>query len=186
MRSLAFILALYVTLALEVGLKRAFELGATGAAPSFMAGLAAFVALLAPEQRAVWLCMAIGLALDLSGQTGGSGVAVIGPHALGYALGAQFVLSLRGVLVRRNPLTISLMSVAIAGLAGVVVVAFYTVRGWFGYDADWSPTSQLVVRLGSALYSAVSGLLLGLVLSPLAPVFGWGETRYGSHYAAKR
>lgn len=186
MNRIVLAIAAYVALALEIGFKPALALGESAVAPSFVAPLAAFCALLAPANRVVWICMGLGLLVDLTAHTGGAGVAGVGPNALGFALGGALVKSLRGVLIRRNPLTIMLMAVCLMVLASLVVVACYTLRSLLGYDDAWNAGGELIARMSSAMYTAVSGLVMGWVLSPMAALFGWGETRYGAHFAARR
>ncbi|MEM1329236.1 MAG: hypothetical protein AAGG07_01615 [Planctomycetota bacterium] len=181
MNRLLFALLAWIALGLEVGLRPALRLGTTGIAPSFVIPLAVFIAASAPPRTALWSCLALGIAVDLLGPAAGSSQVVLGPNALGYLLAAQLVLALRGVMVRRNPLSLAFLSVMAAATTGVVVVACYAARGLLIDPIGFAPAPELGTRLLAALYTAATGLFMALVLLPLAPTIGFGtERRFGS------
>ncbi|MBM4109542.1 MAG: hypothetical protein FJ255_12165 [Phycisphaerae bacterium] len=168
-------LVAWVMLGLEKGLRGALELGASGIAPSFVFVLATFVALLAPAGTALWTCLALGLVIDLthtvSLSAGGSAV-VVGPYALGYVLGCQLVLTMRGVMMGRNPLSLGFLALVASIVCHIVVVAVFAVRGLMVNDVAWAASGQLVPRLGSALYTGGLAVGLALVLFPMAGALG--------------
>jgi len=175
MNWLVYGVAAWVMIGLELGLRDGLSLGSTGAAPSFVFAFATFIALFAAPHTALWSSLVLGLLVDLTGElalTEGRQVAVlIGPNALGYLLAGQLTLTLRGVMVRRNPLTLGFLAFVSCVVAQIVVVAIYTLRS--SYDPiAFMPSQQLIARMGTALMTGVLALFLGLALVPLAPFFG--------------
>jgi hypothetical protein len=174
MNRLAFALLAWILLGLELGLKSALELGATGIAPSFIVPMGMFIAMAATPTRSVWSCLILGLVLDLTSSLPGAAGSpvIVGPWALGMVLAAQLVLAIRPMMIKRNPLTVAFLSVVGAGVAQIVVVAILTGRGIVYGDLAWSAGPELVRRLGSALYTGLAGYVMALGLIPLAPVLG--------------
>lgn len=175
MNWVAFAIAAWVALGLEIGLRDGLSLGDGGAAPSFMFAFATFIALFATPTTALWSSLILGLLVDLTAELvlreGRQAVTVIGPNALGFVLAGQLTLTLRGVMVRRNPLTLAFLALVSGVVAQVVVVALYSVRGTYDPIA-FVPWQQLMSRLGTALLTAPLAMVLGLALVPMAPVFG--------------
>lgn len=179
-----FLLSLWLLLGLEIGLKPALALGPTTIAPSLVLPLVVFVAMHAPAVGALWAAAIAGLLLDLTfpiGLEGGGEVRVPGPAALGFVLAATLVLSLRSMLIKRNPLTLLAMAIAGAIVSAVVVVALFTLRQATGDPIAWHAGSELGSRLASSLYTGVAGLLEALILFPMAALFG-----FTSHHAGQR
>jgi hypothetical protein len=97
----------------------------------------------------------------------------IGPGAIGLVLGAQFILLIRGMVIRRNPLTLVVMTIAAGIISAICTVAIITVRQFILKDPiEWSATNELVQRLFSALVTGGSALVLSIVLLPLTPMLG--------------
>src|SRR5207244_5051393 len=121
--------------------------------------LGVFVAMTAPPRQALWANFALGVCIDLLWLHEGAGVfTIVGPYALGFLLGAQLVLTLRGLMLRRNPLTLLFLSILAAAAAQLVVVAVLTFRSvlpWGG-GLVWSRTLELLQRMGSALYTGAA------------------------------
>lgn len=180
-----FSLVAWVAVGLETGLKPALQLGPTPIAPSFIVPVAVLIAMFAPSAVALWSCLLLGVLADLTWsipRTDTGLATLVGPYALGYLLGGQLVLALRGVMVKRNPLTLGFLSGAAAIVVNVVVVAIITLHP-FLYDEPihWNPTSQLLARLSAALYTGVLGILLAPGLLAIAPFMGLptpGTRRY--------
>lgn len=184
-----FLVAAWLCLGLETGLKDVFalRLGTLTIAPGFVFPLAAFVAMCASPQAAAWACLLLGVMVDLTSPRDGADGAlltVVGPNALAYFLAGQFVLTMRGLMIRRNPLTVVFLSVTGAMVAAIVVVAVFTLRKGIVGGVEWSATEQLLTRLGSAVYTGVTALVMSLLLIPLAPLFGF-QLGHG-RYAVKR
>ncbi len=166
MRWLAFALFAIVFLGLELGVRGALALGGRTVAPSFVMVLAVFVCTSAPSRQSLWAALALGICLDLTNPIEvvdqARTITLLGPHSLGYVLAAQLTLTMRGLVFRRNPLTIAFLSLLAAAIASIVFVAIMTLRSAFD-PIDWHPTTELFQRFASALYTGG----LALVISPL-------------------
>ena len=168
MNWIAFAVAAWVCLGLDRGLAPLLSPGMGRIAPSFVVPLVVFVALNAPPRAALWAALALGLATDLTSPVepavAGVPVWVPGPNALGMMLAAQLVLAMRGMVLKRRLPTMIVLSVLAAAVSSVVVVAIFSVRGFAPEAAAVRPAAELLRRLGSALYTAGSAAVLGLVL----------------------
>lgn len=180
---IAFIIAAWVALGLDVGLAGAFAPLSGEIRPSFTIPLVVFVALQAPPRTSLWAALLLGLAADLLNpmpRVGGGVLTVVGPNAIGYLVAAQFVVAMRGIVIHRNPLTMIVLAIFAAAIASVVAVAFFTVRDFYpGHTVEWRAAHQLAVRLGSAAYTGVSGAVLSLPLFGLAGLFGFSHSTFG-------
>jgi len=173
---LAFALVAWVCFGLELGLKGGLRIGPS-VAPSFVMSYAVFLALLAPHRTALWTSLILGVFCDLTARIGLAGldrsVTLVGPHALGYLLAGQLVVTMRAMMIRKNPLTMAVLAVLASAVAGIVVVALYTFRELvLGDPLAIQPTGEILQRLGSAVYTGLLALVMSLVLTPLAPAFG--------------
>ena len=166
----------WLVLGLEAGTKGvlSFPVGPASASPSFMIPLMVFICICASPQHALWSALFLGLGVDLAWQypAAAEPMTVLGPNALGFVLAAQFILAVRGLVIRRNPLTVAAVSIPAAAIVHIVIVAILTVRQSWDTTLSWAPTSQLAARMLSALLTGGSGLLLGVLLMPLAPALG--------------
>ncbi|HYE60532.1 MAG TPA: hypothetical protein VD997_00925 [Phycisphaerales bacterium] len=185
MNWLLFVVIAWLFLGLEQGLRDAFALGALGFAPSFAFVLMAFVAMSAPRTTVFWTAAALGVCLDLlfrlpMPQSTGM-VTIVGPHAIAYALAAQLILSMRALMMRRNPLTLGFLAFVGALLALIILNGIYTIRDAAGAPIEWQPKRQLVAAMGSALYTGVLALVLAFVLLPLTGALGFPDhkSRWG-------
>jgi rod shape-determining protein MreD len=176
MNVLAVLVAGYVCFSLELGLRKAIAVGSAGIAPSFVFILCVLIALSAPSSVAMWTCMILGLLTDLTWPheiSGGVSTRVIvGPYAIAYLVACQFVLSIRGNMFRRNPLTLGFLCCFGMAIAQIVVVALYTFRSRYTPEIAWDPTSQLLARLGVALYTGLVGIVVGVFAGPLTAALG--------------
>ena len=122
MNWLAYLALLWVFVGLEKGLRDALMLGTTGIAPTFVYVLVTLVAIYATPLVTTWAALIAGFTLDLVFEhqlkDGGPAVTIIGPYALAYLLSVQLILTLRGVMFRRNPLTVGFLS----GVGGAVAL----------------------------------------------------------------
>ena len=166
MRWLAFALFAIVFLGLELGVRGALALGGRAVAPSFVMVLAVFICTSAPSRQALWAALALGVCLDLTNPIEivdqPRTLTLLGPHALGYVLAAQLTLAMRGLVFRRNPLTIAFLSLLASAVASIVFVAVLTIRSAFD-PLDWHATTELFQRFAAALYTGG----LALIISPL-------------------
>lgn len=177
MNVLLVVLLGWLCTGLEMGVKEALNVrfGVVGA-PSFVVPLAVVIALSAPPAAALWSCLGLGLCLDLTAPQSFAGGAtattlVLGPHALGLVLGGQFVLAVRGVVMRRNPISVVVLSVGAGAIMGIVVTALMTVRHLYD-PVEWHPAQQLMSNLLAALLTGGTALVLSLPLIPLTPMLG--------------
>lgn len=173
MNWIVFALFAWIAFGLEIGLRPLISPGDGSIAPSFVIPLLVYVSLWAPARTALWAALILGLGADLlsSIDLAPSGNAtIIGPRAIGYLLGAQLVIASRGVVIGRSPVTMVVLSIGAAFVAGVVAVALFTLRSFYD-PVVWSPGHQLGVRFFSALYTGVSALALSFVLIPLGSAF---------------
>lgn len=171
-----FAVVAWVLFGAEIGFKDALRLGPTGVAPSFIIPLLVFVAIGAPQHVVWWTSFTLGLVMDLTFNVellhGAPPATIVGPYTLGFLLAGQLVITMRGLMMRRNPLTVAFLSVVAAAVCQIVVVGFYTARSAFGDPIVFNPTSELIARLGGALLTGATGLVLALLLTPLAPALG--------------
>ena len=177
----AFALLAWIVLGLEVGLKSALALGGTAIAPSFVVPVATFVALCAQPKQAFWACLILGLGLDLTSVAdldGGGAATIVGPYALGLVLGGQLVLTLRGIMMRQNPLTLIFLAVLASIVMHLIVVSIMTTRTLLGDPIVWNTTDQIFHRLLASLYTGVSTALMSLILFPAAPALGFAQGRH--------
>jgi rod shape-determining protein MreD len=171
----------YLLLAFQPAVGEALRLGRQGPTASIIMPLAVFIALFAGHRAAIWSALALGLAIDLTTLRGTDAMVIAGPHALGYAAAAYFVLTSRPLVMRRNPFTLMLMSILAEGLSSVVVVFVFAVRRgiWWNSWADvprHALLSELGDRLLGSLYTGLPALALSLVFFPLLPWFGFQDS----------
>ncbi len=169
----------YVLLGMELALRPALGLGSSGIAPSFLIPLVVFVATHAPGMTSLWYALALGLLMDLLGPYNAADaratITVVGPNALGYVAAAYTVLTLRGVMVRSNRLTLMVLSVVAGAILAAVSAAVVGLRSVYDGDLVVSPSGVLISGLGSALYTAATAFVLAMVLTPLSVLFGFPD-----------
>jgi hypothetical protein len=191
MRWHVFLLALYLMLALEAGLRLLFAMpGPQGVSPSFLLILAVYVGLNAPPTTVAWAMLVIGLMADLSpvgpGDAGGQAM-LIGPCCLAYFVGGMMLVRLRGMVFRRSPLAMAALVLAVGTVIHVTVVLVFTFRGWFTWGvfggdggdaiAGWSFAGQFARRLLEVAYTAVLAVPLGMLLNRVEPWWGFVPVR---------
>ena len=169
-----FAIVAYLLLGFERGLRDALAIGPVQ--PSFLLVLGAFVSLSAPPMHAVWACLILGLTLDLTGgwpMVDIPAQPLIGPYALGGVLMAQVILTLRGKLVRHHLATLAVLTLFGVIAAQVVVVVLLTIQKLTGAPLAFSPGQALLVRLGSAGYTAILSVPIGFLLIAASPILGF-------------
>ena len=170
----------YILLALEAPVREALRLGPTHAAPSLVFPLIVFLSLMASSNAALWMAFLIGLAVDLTTLRAPGAVVVAGPHALGYTAAAYMILTLRPMVMRKNPITMVALSVAGEILAALVVVAVFAVRRtlWHGAWSDDlfdSLLSEFGQRCVGACFTGIAAVVLAGAFYPLIPWFGFQD-----------
>lgn len=182
MNWVVFALGAWIMLGFEQGLKGSLSLGTTTIAPSFVAVYAVYIASSATPRAAQWGCLILGALMDLSSPIARIDsttlFTVLGPNALGAFLMCQLVLALRGLMFRRNPLTIAFLSCVGFALWQVVVTAIFSLRHIGGDPTSWAPNAELGSRLASSIYTGVIALPLSLLLILLMPIFAFQYIPY--------
>jgi len=169
----------WVLFGVELALLPILDAGDRGVHASMIVPLLTFVALYAPRKQAMWSAIILGVVMDLlspMAQIDGGSAYIVGPHALGYLLACHFVLAIRGSLIRRNPLTLVIISIAGSFIAQIAVVALFTLRNLGTNPLIWDAGDQLVQRSFSSLYTGLSALALSIIFFALAPTFGFHST----------
>jgi len=169
-----FAIASWLLFGAELGVRA--QLGPSWMAPSFVFPLVVFVALFAQPSTAYWAALILGVVTDLTNLVeidgGGGRLVIVGPYALGYLVAAQLVITLRGVMIRRNPLTMAFLAIAASIVAHIVVVGFMTAHRLYGEPIQWSAGAELARRLGVSAATGVSAFVLSLVFFPLSAALG--------------
>ncbi len=179
----------WLCLGIEAGLRGVLSIsvGQMQSAPSLVIPLMVFVCICSPPMQALWTAIGLGVALDLIWQhpTATEPLTIIGPNAVGFFVAAQFILAIRGMVIRRNPLTAAALSFPGAAIVHIVVVAILTIRHVWDPALPWAPTAELGARMLSAVLTIPAGLVVGVLLMPLAPALGMtsGQSR---SYATRR
>ncbi|MGJ8636338.1 MAG: hypothetical protein ACSHX5_05800 [Phycisphaerales bacterium] len=177
----------WIGFGLETALLPVFDAGASGVHPSVVLPLLVFVALYAPRKHALWCAVVLGISMDLLTpitHNNGGPVTLIGPYVLGNLLAAQFIFSVRGMVIRRNPLTIAVLSLLASLIAEILVVAIITLRALAGDKIAWDAGDALMDHSLSSLYTSVGALFLSFIFFALTPAFGFHTTvptRYARH-----
>lgn len=196
MKWIIFVPVLLVALVLDVSFMGALEIG--GVSPRLVVVVTAFVAMHAESGSVTWAALLAGVLMDLSdpSMTGPRApLYLIGSHTLGFFFGAQAVLSVRGIVVRRNPISVGAMSLVLGIAAGLFWTAWWTMRSWYPNSqppwGDGSALMQLGRQLLQALTSGVVGVPIGWILLKSAPAWGFpsvltrARTRGGSGRVAR-
>lgn len=167
MRWSVFIVFLLLFAGLDGSFMGLFAVG--GVAPLLAPLLVVFVAMHAPRLTAMWAAIVVGLLADLSTPAVDAALRplhLLGPSSLGYLFAVNLVLPLRSMVVRRNPLTLLVLTLLATFACGLVVTAIWTVRSFFGESiapfASGSP-------LGDVAIAAWRAALCGAVALPV----GW-------------
>lgn len=178
MNRIVFIVAAYAAVALEAGLAPLWSIphGDAAAGPSLLLILTCFIALLASPVTTGWAALVLGLIADAS-----ASVPMLGPHALGFLLGAYVVLQLRSLVFRESVFTLAFMVLAAGVFAQLGAVALVATRalpitpasGVEGFVA----ANELVDRFFDVLYTAVAAMPVGWLLFRTTPWWSFGGRR---------
>lgn len=179
---------LVVAAALDVSLAPMFSVW--GSAPSCALPVVAFLALLAERRAALWAAIIAGSLADLTDPAITGPVAplyLLGPHALGFALGASAVVQIRGALKKRSLLVLMTATLAVGVLSDVVWTFVWALRSWFPEGSvPWGGGSALGALggelVGTAL-SACAAIPVGWMLLKLMPWWSFPATAGGARFA---
>ncbi|MGH7133808.1 MAG: hypothetical protein ACREJO_17910 [Phycisphaerales bacterium] len=178
MNPLSAAIAGYLCLVLDMSLSHALELGDTGVAPGFVLPLVVWLALSASHRSALWAALALGAAVDLASPVRKPLEAgyVLGPNALGFLAAAYLVITIRGTVMRRNPLALVTFTLIGGLLAALVAVALLFIRSKLdGGMSGFYPTSELLKRAGAAAYSMISAAALAVPFRLITPLMGFDD-----------
>ena len=179
MNWLSFGIAAYLFVSLQSGLTPIWTVA--GTTPNLLLILAVFVGVSAGRTTVMWAFLVIGVLLDLlPGPFSDQDLVLVGPHAVGYLVGAYAVLQLRNLLFKDSVPTIVLLVFAVGGFAALVETVLYAFRGlpWLAHQPladDWGATRLLVRRLEELVYTAVLAVPLGIVLRSTRKVWGFAS-----------
>ncbi|MBI1336504.1 MAG: rod shape-determining protein MreD [Phycisphaera sp.] len=183
MRWPIFAIFAYFALTLEVGLRAAMNnpLGLSVGTPSLLMVLMVYIALAAPSSTAMGSAIVLGLLADLTHvypmRDRLADATILGPHAVGFALGAFAAVYIKPVVMRQSLWALP-MVVFVAGLmAQLVIVLLLTLRGVGVLHStpldDWHVFDQLYTRFLSLLYTCVLAIPLGKVLLQTDALWGF-------------
>jgi rod shape-determining protein MreD len=128
----------------------------------------------------------MGLAVDIRSPRDGGTLLVVGPYAIGYMAGVYLVVTMRGLMFRRNPLSVMFLSMLASLLAELIVVAFFSLRGMYSVTADFSAGRELVHRMLSSFYTALTtAWILALLFLPMTNLFGF-QDQHARRFAGRR
>lgn len=175
MKRIALFVLAWLLLGLEIGLRSTLQLWSPIVSPSLVFILAAFVAMTAPPRTAAWWAIGLGLAVDVVSPTPlpppGLPAVVLGPHALAFLVASHLIVSMRGVMIRRNPLTLGFLTLAGGLVAQALLLSVAFVRSYLD-GAAFHAAEELGARGAGAAYTAVVGVALAFVLIPAAELLG--------------
>lgn len=173
-----FLAALWLAVGLDLGLRDALQFG-PNSAPSLTLILVAYVAMWAPRLHALYAAVLAGVCLDLLGAQVAPGsatsITTLGPTALGTTLGAFTVLTARAMVERGNVLALPAMTFVLCALAHLVVVFCFAIKGLYDPSISFDAVPELFSRFGSSLYTALAAIPVGLVMTPMARLFGFSQ-----------
>ncbi|MFG0293052.1 MAG: hypothetical protein ACIAQF_00825 [Phycisphaerales bacterium JB065] len=176
MNWIVFSIFAWVAIAFETGFRDALALGSSPVSPSLAMILVAFVALWAPIRHALPAAIIIGLLLDfgdLVRTPAGEPVVVLGRHAIGCLLASYTVVTMRGMMFRKNIITIVVLSGVTMALTQVLAISMLKFRSLYDIVIVDDAASQLGSQLGSALYTAALAFVIGPVLNSMKWLFGF-------------
>ncbi|MFK7882617.1 MAG: hypothetical protein AB8F26_00350 [Phycisphaerales bacterium] len=182
MNIFVFAIAAWVCFGLEFALPPVLDAGSGGVHPSFVIPLMVFVALHAESRATLWAALLLGVLMDLLVPVplvGGGTVVVPGPHALGFLLAAQLTMAMRGMVIRRNPLTLIVLSMIGSLVVSITSIAVLGLRSATDSSMSWGGASELIPGIWSALYTTLSALVMSFPLFAAAGVFGFPMVNAG-------
>lgn len=178
MNRLAIVIGLLLCIGLELALRQTLGLSDAGGGiggPSVVFAFVACIASFGPAVSVMWVAFVGGLLVDLTwsvalhGQSLGQ-VTFIGPHALGFTLGAWTILKVRYAFGRRVPMAVAVMAVLGAVVAQMAALIILLLRDWI--DPAVLLPAQGFVRLAGAFYTALPALGIALCLRWVLPLLG--------------
>ncbi|XOV73967.1 MAG: hypothetical protein ACFHWZ_10120 [Phycisphaerales bacterium] len=130
----------------------------------------------APIRHALPAAIVVGLLLDfgdLVRTPGAEPVVVLGRHAIGCLLASYTVVTLRGMMFRRNVVTIVVLAGVTMALTQIVAIAMLKFRSLYDVIIVDDAAAQLGSQLGSAIYTAALAFIVGPLLNRMKWLFGF-------------
>ncbi|MGD9791014.1 MAG: hypothetical protein AB7Q00_08210 [Phycisphaerales bacterium] len=185
MKFLPFLVLAWLFLGAQGGLAEAFSIsvGRMAVVPGLVFALVAWIGVWATVPAALWSAILLGLACDLLwgypkvGGVGGTAY-IVGPNALGFFLAMQLILSLRGVMNRKNPMAYGVLAILGSVTAQAIVIAVLSVHRIYGDAIDWQASHEVGARLAGSLSTGVVALVVSYLLLPLHGVMGFPAMAY--------
>ncbi len=173
----------FVMLVLERGLHPLLALG-DSVSPSFLLILLVYVGMFAPPLTAAFAAVVLGALVDVTNPLAmlpPVGLKpIIGPHALGFLVGAYALIQLRGMIFRGSPVTMAIVVFLVGTFVSLTTVFLLGMRGFIAEPIiGFSPVEDLVHRFLVLLYTAAMALPVGWLLSKATPLlaFSYGKMR---------
>ncbi len=169
---------LFVALVLDVSFMPVFELG--GITPRLVVVVVAFAAMHVDGPIVRWFALLAGFLMDLS-EPSLSGprapLYLIGPSTLGMLFGVEAVLSIRGLLVRKNPLSVGAMSILLSLTSGLFWTAWWALRSWYPDSpppwGDGSALREFGTQFLGSISSGICGIPVGFLLLHFSGAWGF-------------
>ncbi|MBL9149149.1 MAG: hypothetical protein JNM94_10700 [Phycisphaerae bacterium] len=184
MRWGVFVVFLFVAIVLDTAFMQVFAV--RGIWPAATPGLVTFVALYAARGQALWAAVLAGFLVDCTSTSlaffdGVWPYQMIGPSILGFVVGTQLVLPLRSMVIRKNPLSLGLVTALFGLIAMLVTTAIFSARGWYaGTQPPWAGNSSALGHMGNealrAIASGAFAVLLAIPFNTSLGAFGFAGT----------
>ncbi|MBN1764768.1 MAG: rod shape-determining protein MreD [Sedimentisphaerales bacterium] len=145
MRWFNFVLLLFVTLVLQLGVGRLFGVGPQRVMPDLLLLLAVVLAFRGPADQALIACWILGLVKDLSSQ------APLGSYAFAFGLLAWAIVRLREMFYGEHPITLIVLTFLCSFLAEIFVLFICSLKKVMEVE---SYTSFSLVIMFSAMLTA--------------------------------
>lgn len=178
MRWIVAVPMLVAALIADISFMPVFEVA--GISPRLILIIVAFVAMHADAAAVNWFALLAGFLMDLS-EPSLSGprapLYLIGPSSLGMLFGAQFLLAIRGFLIRRNPFAVAVMSAVVTLASGLFWTAWWALRSWYPDSpppwGDGSALNEFGRQFLQSLSTGVIALPIGWLLVRVAGQWGF-------------
>jgi hypothetical protein len=192
MRWPVFIFFAYVTLCLDVGLRRLFELptGTGPVTPDLMLILVVFIAAWSQTLTACSAGLILGLLLDLQspmlGVDGKTTAVLVGPHALGFLLAAYATLQVRAMFYRSSIFSIAGMVLFAGTLCYLLSIALLTFRGVISHPLPgYLAADELYLAFLKLIYTMILSVPFGYVLGKTMPIWNFVNPKAVGAYGRK-
>ncbi len=169
---------LFVALVLDVSFMPIFDLG--GITPRLVVIVVAFAAMHVDGSIVRWFALLTGFLMDLS-EPSLSGprapLYLIGPSTLGMLFGVEVLLSIRGMLIRKNPLSVGFVSLLLSLTNGLFWTAWWALRSWYPDSpppwGDGSALRAFGMQFLASISTGICGIPVGFFLLRFSGAWGF-------------